>query len=221
MAQAFQPVGLPKVAQAFQPVAPIDTALTMETADPKALTSNESPPAVTGWKACATELEVRRRRVGALHPDLCPKLHLAGAAFAVPPPSVRIVPRFDGAAVRAEVIGLDADAPARRLLSLARFAEAPRCPRCGQARPSPLEIAGERDTAFLAECFSLARRLLLSQYELADGELAELLSFPAGSPPAWIGELLRWCAAGGDTTPQSHMEDPPARPWWRRWERHS
>ena len=172
----------------------------------------------TGWKACATdwarELEVRRRRAGALHPDACAKLHVAGAAFAVPPRGVRIVPRFAGAEASVEVIGLEGADPAERLLSLARLAEGPRCRRCGRPTGAALEIAAGRDADFLSECFGLARRLLLCQYELSDAELSELLAFTAGQAPAWIAELLRWCAAGGqEDLPQ--MPQPVKRRWWR------
>jgi hypothetical protein len=177
----------------------------------EALPMGGVPPAAA---PAVRELEVRRRRAGALHPDACPKLHLVGVAFAVPPRELRIVPRFDGGQVRAEVAGLNSDEPAARLLALARLSAGRRCRRCGNVAGEGLELSPQRDGEFLGECFALARRLLLSQYELSDGELAELLSFGAAAAPVWIAQLLRWCAGGNEPAPSPATPPARRRHWW-------
>ena len=40
-------------------------------------------------------LEIGGRRVGATHPDQCPKLRLHGVDFAIPPRGIQVRPRFD------------------------------------------------------------------------------------------------------------------------------
>lgn len=146
---------------------------------------------------------------GVPHGDLCPKLTLHGVAFAIPPRGVRMVPRFDGPAVRFETVWPceEADVDARRLLALAPL-KRDVCPRCGQAVGGRIEIDPGGGSEFLALCFSLAGRLLRRFYDLDDHRLTELLSFPTDQPPTWIAELLAWSA----DLPAQQPTAPPTPP---------
>ncbi len=140
------------------------------------------------------DLEVRRRRPGAIHPDLCPKLHLRGVAFSIPPRGLRVLPSFDGPQATAQVIGLrESDEPAR-LLSLAAHHQPARCRRCGGIPSAALELEARRDGEFLSACFALARRLLQAQYDLSDARAGRAALFRRRPPARLAGrapELVR------------------------------
>ena len=50
----------------------------------------------------------------------------------------------------------------------------------------------DRQADLLCDLMTLAREALLTQYDLSDAHVADLLSFDADQRPPWIGELLSW-----------------------------
>jgi hypothetical protein len=143
------------------------------------------------------QLETRaRRKVGGhvLHPDLCPKLTLHGVGFAIPPRGARIVPAFGPGGVTVSTAGLEGWPQARELLRLARLRRDETCQTYGPSPGASLDVDAQRDADFLLASFDLAARLLDRQYELTDHEKAELLAFRSDEMPAWIVQLVCWCA---------------------------
>jgi hypothetical protein len=145
-------------------------------------------------------LEVASRRPvgpGSRHPDECPKLTLRGAAFAIPPRGLRVVPEFGPQGVSVSVAGTRDWPEADNLLRLAPIRPEEVCPQCGRALRASLRTGADDDIAFLTACFALAGRLLDEQYELTPSQKAELLAFPSNEVPAWIAQLLQWCQGSG------------------------
>jgi hypothetical protein len=129
-----------------------------------------------------------------LHPDACPKLVIQGVAWSVPPRGLSITPTFKDGAVTVQVC----DDPWPEALALAKampLTAAEVCGTCGRPLQASLSI-DLGDAAFLGMVFSLAARLLRSQYELSDAQLGELLAFRGDGPPLWVKDLLLWCANG-------------------------
>ena len=178
------------------------------------------------------EVQSRKGAVEAIHPDDCPKLHLHGVDFAIPPRGLQVRPVFD-AAGRATlgVDGTDDWPEVDKLIGC--VAET--------MQDDTLSLDLDDSACLLCDLMALARRLLLKQYDFTDEQLAELLSFATNEQPEWINGLLRWCHGmrmDFDVSAQSNEFDPnaivsemdkptaednpspidaPRRSWWKFW----
>lgn len=146
----------------------------------------------------AKELERSARRSageGAIHPDSCPKLHLHGVAFAIPPRGGQIVPSFadEGDATMTKenrITYPEADA----LIQLySGLIDLEHCEKCGQATAVNIKADDVRDQNFFIAAFTLAAKLLDRQYRLTPEQKSALLAFPADQFPQWMLDLIDWC----------------------------
>ncbi len=138
---------------------------------------------MTGDSDHDRRLEVQSRKADAPHPDRCAKLHLRGVAFALPPRGLRVYPIFDAAGeATVRVDGVDRWPRIPGLLK--RLARRLRRRRLTFNPTAPADL--------LCDVMALAREALLTQYDLSDAHVADLLSFDADQRPPWIGELLSW-----------------------------
>ena len=110
-----------------------------------------------------------RRKVGGRvrHPDACPKLLIRGAAWAIPPRGIEVVPRFTGGRVTAEVAAAEAWPEADELLRLLPACDVEICSQCGQVVAGHLAVDPERHAQLFSCLFGLAARLLSSAVILA------------------------------------------------------
>jgi len=169
------------------------------------------------------ELAATRRRAGAVHPDTCPKLHLGGVPFAIPPRQEGwITFRFDSHGAHVEPVQGETWPEARAVLASAAIGEKT-CRTCGRPVGASLVVEAQRDAVFLGRCATLAVRLLARQYELSDQEIAGLLRFDPGRLPEWIPQIVQWAHTGHTDLPAqdadigSRGRPSPAKRWWQFW----
>ena len=177
-------------------------------------------------------------RKGVPHPDLCPKLKIHGAAWAIPPRGQRVVPQINDAGAVTGIVADTADTwPEIAALQAAiKLPADVVCPTCGQATGTTVTVTEEVLTA----AFALAARALLAHYDLAPVQLADLLAFEDSGAPEWLHPLLRWSsglpAESAEATDVQDLPDwasmmdafssvpdpsPPApertNRWWQFW----
>ena len=130
------------------------------------------------------EMEARARRKGVTHPDQCPKLRLQGVDFAIPPRGVQIVPTFDDEGkATLTVEGVEQWPEIEGLLArLAGYV----------TDDDELAIDCDKDAELICELMTLARKVLLVQYELTNEQLSSLLAMSAGFLPTWVAGLIQW-----------------------------
>ncbi|NQU76794.1 MAG: hypothetical protein HQ546_10830, partial [Planctomycetes bacterium] len=162
-----------------------------------------------------------------LHPDQCPKLRLPGVDFAIPPRGLQIRPTFDEPGkAKLDVGGVDDWPEIENLLR-----------RAGRSvKGDMLALDIDASAGLLCDLMALARKALLRQYDLTDGQVAELLAFGTDERPEYINQLLRWAQGlpmeydpfdassyqasllndfhDVDTPEPNRM---PAKPWWKFW----
>ena len=175
----------------------------------------------------ARQLEITSRRglSTALHPDLCQKLTLWGADFAVQPlkpPAATFIPVVSGDEVSVQVDVAEAadpelEAAADVVRSSAPITPTETCPTCGQPTGGELDVDLDAHQPFLSAAFGYVVRLLRKQYELTDAQIGQLLTFSGDSLPAWLPQVIRHAfgqdpAGGDDPMPfppeEVYMESP-------------
>ena len=151
---------------------------------------------------------------GVVHPDRCPKLHIRGVAWTIPPRGIQISPSFGHDGTVVEVI-TSHDERWPEIDALVEAVELPVdivCLTCGQ----PTATSVSATAGLLRAFFGLAARALRSQYDLDNEQMAELLAFDATAAPAWFEPLLRWAVSLPEADPALVKRRKRSWLFWKR-----
>ena len=156
----------------------------------------------------------RAAGTGVVHPDRCPKLHIRGVAWAIPPRGGQIIPSF-GQGGKVVEVTTSSDECWPEIGALVEAVEFPAdvvCRTCGQ----PTATSVSATAGLLRAFFSLAARALRSQYDLSNEQMTDLLAFDAAAAPAWFEPLLRWAVSLPEADPAPVKR---RKRWWLFWKR--
>lgn len=150
------------------------------------------------------ELEASTRRpVGGTveHPDSCDPLAFRGVDFKVQPLrpvgtlSFRVSFTGGEADINASATVNEDQAPLAAMADIVcngtPYKAVDACPTCGRSDAGVLAVDLDRHQEFLTALVRYAAAVLRQQYDLADSQLAMLLSFDGPRLPAWVGQIIR------------------------------